>query len=70
MRRWKWRLPYGLGNVIYNDCSLGISVIHWRQAVESFLSCSIPDFEFDRAIIDVAFLGQEGSYQKMDKNGA
>jgi hypothetical protein len=50
----------GFGDVVDDERALRIAVVHGRQAGEALLARGIPDFEFDRAVGQVAFLGEEG----------
>jgi hypothetical protein len=50
----------GFGDVVDDERALRIAVVHGRQAGEALLARGVPDFEFDRAVGEVAFLGQEG----------
>ena len=37
---------YGLRDVVYYHGAVGVSVVHGRQTLVSFLSCGIPNLEF------------------------
>jgi hypothetical protein len=50
----------GFGDVVDDERALRVAVVHGRQAGEALLARGIPDFEFDRAVGQVAFLRQEG----------
>jgi hypothetical protein len=50
----------GFGDVVDDERALRIAVVHGRQAGEALLARRVPDFEFDRAVGQVAFLRQEG----------
>jgi hypothetical protein len=50
----------GLCDVVDDERALRIAVVHGRQAGEALLARGVPDFEFDGAVGQVAFLCQEG----------
>ena len=41
-----------VGNVVYEDDSLGSAEVGGGDGAESFLACGIPDLEFDPFVID------------------
>lgn len=49
-----------LRDVVDDQRGLGIAVVHGRQAGEALLARRVPDFEFDGAGGELAFLGEEG----------
>lgn len=57
-RRW-------LCDIVDDECSLSISIVHWCERGETFLACGIPDFKLDRSRGEVAFLREEGGFDGM-----
>ena len=52
----------GLRKVVDDKSRLGIAVIHGCEGGEALLARCVPYFKLDRPIREVAFLGQEGSW--------
>ena len=56
----RYRGCYGLCNVVYHDCTVGITVVHWCQGFITFLTRCIPYFEFNcRRFIERNCLSKE-----------
>ena len=60
MKRWG-RATYGLGDIVDNDGTVGIPVVHGSEGLVSFLACRIPDLKLHCGIlIERDGLRQEG----------
>lgn len=54
-------MPYSLCDVVYNNSTVGIPVVHGSQALVSLLSSSVPYLVFDRGcVIEGNCLREEG----------
>jgi hypothetical protein len=56
---------YSLGNVVYHDGAVGISVVHGSQGLVSLLAGSIPDLKLDRG----GFVERDGLSQESGADG-
>ena len=55
-------LTYGLCNIVYDHCTVGVSVVHWREGLVSFLTGCVPYLEFyGCGVVKADRLGEEGS---------
>lgn len=55
------RPSYRLCDIVYNNCTVRVPVVHGCQRLVSFLTSSIPDLKFDgRSIIEGDCLCEEG----------
>jgi hypothetical protein len=51
---------YSLGNVVDNNCTVGVSIVHGREGLISFLASGIPYLKLHcRALIEGDRLGEE-----------
>lgn len=51
---------YGLRNVVYDDGTVGVSVVHGRQRLVSLLASRVPNLKLDRRVlIERDGLGEE-----------
>lgn len=54
-------IPYCLCNIVDNDCTVGISVVHGSERLVAFLSCRVPYFElYGGGVVEGNGLGEEG----------
>ncbi len=62
MKKWKRnRATYGLGDIVDNNGTVGIPVIHGSEGLVSFLACRIPDLKLHCGVlIERDRLRQEG----------
>lgn len=54
---------YCVGNVVDNNSCLCSSVVHWSQAVVTFLTRRVPDFKLDSGVVQTDSLSEKGSYR-------
>lgn len=56
---------YGLRDVVYNDSTVGISVVHGSKRFVSLLASGIPDLELDRRVL----IERDGLSEESRSNG-
>lgn len=56
---------YGLRDVVYDDGTVGISVVHGSKRLVSLLASGIPDLELDRRVL----IERDGLSEESRSNG-
>jgi hypothetical protein len=51
----------GLGDIVDDECGLGIAIVHGCERGKTFLACRIPDLKLDGPRGEIAFLCEESS---------